>query len=74
MTMILRALLGAAICAAPLPATAQDVAASLPAQASAPDQSGGMLIDRDTLIRLMVLNEVSTRTVKAGERFVLRVD
>jgi hypothetical protein len=74
MIKVMRAALCAMICVAPLSATAQDLSGSAPAQASGSDQSGGILIDRDTLIRLMVLNEVSTRTVKAGERFVLRVD
>jgi hypothetical protein len=35
---------------------------------------GEVLVERDTLVRLMVLNEVSTRTAKPGDRFVLRVD
>ena len=35
---------------------------------------GTILVERDTLVRLMVLNEVSTRQAKAGDRFVLRVD
>lgn len=35
---------------------------------------GGLLVPQDTLIRLMVLNEVSTKTAKAGDKFVLRVD
>ncbi len=35
---------------------------------------GGILVPQDTLIRLMVLNEVSTKTAKAGDRFILRVD
>jgi hypothetical protein len=47
------------------------VAAQTPIAAST---GTGILVERDTLIRLMVLNEVSTRTVKPGERFVLRVD
>lgn len=33
-----------------------------------------VFVDRDTPIRLMVLNEVSSRTAQAGHRFVLRVD
>lgn len=33
-----------------------------------------ILVERDTLIRLMVLNEVSTKVAKAGDRFPLRVD
>lgn len=36
--------------------------------------AGSIPVERGTVIRLMVLNEVSTRTVKAGDRFVLRVD
>lgn len=36
--------------------------------------AGGIRVERGTAIRLMVLNEVSTRTAKAGDRFVLRVD
>lgn len=39
-----------------------------------PAAGGGILVERDTLIRLMVLNEVSSRTTQPGERFVLRVD
>jgi hypothetical protein len=53
---------------------AQDGPAVATAPAAATSDANGILVDRDTLIRLMVLNEVSTRTVKAGERFVLRVD
>ncbi|PTQ13320.1 hypothetical protein CLG96_04255 [Sphingomonas oleivorans] len=33
-----------------------------------------LLVDRDTMIRLMVVNEVTTKTAKAGDRFLLRVD
>jgi hypothetical protein len=40
----------------------------------APRSNGSLLVEQDTLIRLMVLNEVSSRTKKPGERFVLRVD
>ncbi|HEV2079700.1 MAG TPA: hypothetical protein VGR19_07380 [Allosphingosinicella sp.] len=32
------------------------------------------MVEKDTLVRLMVLNEVSTRKAKPGDRFVLRVD
>jgi hypothetical protein len=35
---------------------------------------GTILVERDTVIRLMVLNEVSSRTAGPGHRFVLRVD
>lgn len=33
-----------------------------------------IVVEQDTVVRLMVLNEVSTRTAKVGDRFVLRVD
>ena len=45
-----------------------------PPRALAVPHHGKILVERDTLIRLMVLNEVSTKTTKPGERFVLRVD
>jgi hypothetical protein len=35
---------------------------------------GALVIPRDTMVRLMVLNEVSGRNAKPGDRFVLRVD
>lgn len=42
---------------------------------AAPTSHPGTLpVEQDTLVRLMVLNEVSTRTTKPGERFPLRVD
>lgn len=55
---------------------AEPAPASPPVARPAPQraQAGEILVDRDTLIRLMVLNEVSTRTARPGERFVLRVD
>ena len=36
--------------------------------------AGNLFVEQDTPIRLMVLNEVSTKTAKPGDRFVLRVD
>ena len=33
-----------------------------------------LVVPRDTMIRLMVLNEVNSRRAKSGDRFVLRVD
>ena len=33
-----------------------------------------LVIPRDTMVRLMVLNEVNSRRAKPGDRFVLRVD
>jgi hypothetical protein len=74
MMKMMRTVLWAVICAGPSAAVAQDAPTTTPTQAVATSQADGILVDRDTLIRLMVLNEVSTRTVKAGERFVLRVD
>jgi hypothetical protein len=35
---------------------------------------GTVLVERDTIVRLMVVNEVSTKVARAGDRFVLRVD
>lgn len=49
-----------------------DPAAVLPSLASA--QVPAIAVRPDTRVRLMVLNEVSTRTTRPGERFVLRVD
>ena len=39
--------------------------------ASNPD---ALVVPKDTMVRLMVLNEVNTRKAKPGDRFVLRVD
>ncbi|HEX8443373.1 MAG TPA: hypothetical protein VF631_06980 [Allosphingosinicella sp.] len=64
----------AALCASAIalsPLSAAQEQAPPPAN---PAGIGGILVEQDTLIRLMVLNEVSSRTTKAGERFVLRVD
>lgn len=60
------------------PALAQEPVAP-PAEAiapagTAPVAAAPLLVPRDTPVRLMVLNEVSTRSVKAGDKFVLRVD
>jgi hypothetical protein len=42
---------------------------------AAPDSHpGAVVIPKDTMVRLMVLNEVNTRKAKPGDRFVLRVD
>jgi hypothetical protein len=64
----------AAAFAAP-PSFAQDISGAVIA-APAPPTSipGGIVVEQDTLIRLMVVNEVSTRTAKPGDRFLLRVD
>jgi len=42
-----------------------------PPPASHPD---ALVVPRDTMVRLMVLNEVNTRKARPGDRFVLRVD
>jgi hypothetical protein len=39
-----------------------------------PVPAGMILVPRDTMVRLMVLNEVNTHQAKIGDRFVLRVD
>jgi hypothetical protein len=53
--------------AVPAPALAAIVARTSPIP-------GTILVDRDTMVRLMVVNEVSTKVARAGDRFVLRVD
>lgn len=50
---------------------ASSESAAMPVPRVAP---GNLLVERDTPIRLMVVNEVSTRTAKPGDRFMLRVD
>lgn len=35
---------------------------------------GTVLVERDTVVRLMVVNEVSTKVARPGDRFILRVD
>ena len=65
-------------------AAAQDVPAAPPAAAqpelvaaapAAPaDQPGAIVVAKDTIVRLMVLNEVNTNSARPGDRFVLRVD
>jgi hypothetical protein len=59
-----------ALCCAPAGAQQLPTATIAPVRPA----EGAILVEADTLIRLMVLNEVSSRTVAAGERFVLRVD
>jgi hypothetical protein len=38
------------------------------------DRPGAIVVAKDTMVRLMVLNEVNTNSAKPGDRFVLRVD
>jgi hypothetical protein len=74
-----------ALCLAAVPAAAQQgnaAPASVPAQpqlvvaapAPPPEHPDAILLPKDTMVRLMVLNEVSTRESKPGDRFVLRLD
>jgi hypothetical protein len=44
------------------------------APAAPADHPGAIVVARDTMVRLMVLNEVNTNSAKPGDRFVLRVD
>jgi hypothetical protein len=69
---MLRRLILAAALAASAAAPASDQDAGPGAATAAP--AGTIRVEQDTLIRLMVLNEVSSRTAKPGDRFVLRVD
>lgn len=70
-------------CAAGTAASAQD--APPPAAAVQPElvvatpappaeHPGAIVVAKDTMVRLMVLNEVNTNSAKPGDRFVLRVD
>ena len=73
------------IAALALLASASGAAAQEPAAAAQPelvvaspappaDRPGAIVVARDTMVRLMVLNEVNTNSAKPGDRFVLRVD
>lgn len=62
-------------------ASAQEAAAPVPAPQllvvtpAAPESNpGALVVPKDTLVRLMVLNEVNGRNARPGDRFVLRVD
>jgi|GEM_PF-7022463 len=57
--------------AAPPPAVPQLVVA---APAAPADHPGAVVLPKQTLVRLMVLNEVNGHQAKPGTRFVLRVD
>ncbi|MBV9930614.1 MAG: hypothetical protein JO013_06695 [Alphaproteobacteria bacterium] len=64
---------------APVPAAAPTTAPAAPqlvvAVPAAPaDRPGAIVVPKQTLVRLMVLNEVNSREAKPGTRFVLRVD
>jgi hypothetical protein len=79
-----KSIVGAALLASALatPAAAQEAAPVVVAQpelvvappAPPPDHPGAIVVGRDTMVRLMVLNEVNTNSARPGDRFVLRVD
>src|SRR4051812_4158636 len=59
--------------AAPAAAAAQpELVVATPAPP--PEYPGAIVVSKDTMVRLMVLNEVNTNSAKPGDRFVLRVD
>lgn len=78
--MLIGLLASAALQAAPMLALGGDTPAETSRSRESGNDSGvgvapgSLFVDRDTPIRLMVLNEVSSRTAKPGTRFVLRVD
>ena len=39
-----------------------------------PEHPAAIVVPKDTMVRLMVVNEVNTRKAKPGDKFVLRVD
>jgi hypothetical protein len=58
---------------APPAATAQPELVVAPAAPPA-EHPNAIVVPKETMVRLMVLNEVNTRKAKPGDRFVLRVD
>lgn len=78
-----RMIIGFALLTFGTAAAAQDPASpAAPAQpelvvaapAAPADRPGSIVVAKDTMVRLMVLNEVNTNSAKPGDRFVLRVD
>jgi hypothetical protein len=67
--MTTKTLLGLLLALSSGPAFAQSRPVAVP-----PSAAERIHVGRDIVIRLMVLNEVSTRTARPGDRFVLRVD
>jgi hypothetical protein len=65
---------GADSTAQPLPTTPAEPQLVVAAPAAPVELPGAILLPKDSLIRLMVLNEVNTHKAKPGDRFVLRVD
>lgn len=56
----------------PAAAARPELVAAAPAAPA--DRPGAIVVAKDTMVRLMVLNEVNTNSAKPGDRFVLRVD
>jgi len=56
----------------PPPAAAPQLVVATPAAPA--DHPGALVLPKQTMVRLMVLNEVNSREAKPGTRFVLRVD
>ena len=56
------------------PAAAPQPELVVAAPAAPADHPGAIVVAKDTMVRLMVLNEVNTNSAKPGDRFVLRVD
>jgi hypothetical protein len=72
---LLASAVGTAAAAQEAPAaTAAQPELVVAAPAAPADRPGAVVVPKDTLVRLMVLNEVNTNSAKPGDRFVLRVD
>src|SRR4051812_10533948 len=71
---LLGSTLGTAAAAQEAPAAAARPELVVASPAPPPDRPGAVVVARDTMVRLMVLNEVNTNSAKPGDRFVLRVD
>jgi hypothetical protein len=71
---LLASTLGTAAAAQEAPAAAAQPELVVAAPAPPPDRPGAIVVGRDTMVRLMVLNEVNTDSARPGDRFVLRVD
>ncbi|HYE27885.1 MAG TPA: hypothetical protein VEA61_06610 [Allosphingosinicella sp.] len=70
---LLAAAMGTAAAAQEAPPPSQpELVVATPAPPA--DRPGAIVVAKDTLVRLMVLNEVNTNSAKPGDRFVLRVD
>jgi hypothetical protein len=73
LAMLASATGNAAVAQEVAPAAAQPELVVAPAVPPS-DHPGAVVVAKDTMVRLMVLNEVNTNSAKPGDRFVLRVD